>query len=335
MNRPPLVSVCIPSYNYREFLPAAIESVLAQTERRFELIVVDDASTDGTPEVVRPYLSDERVELRINEQNLGLFGNFNLCLESGRGGFVKLLLADDWLHPRYLEASLEAFSRGGPGVGMVAVPAVLVDVDGRPTGLRRGPFRGDGVVARREAITAHAEWGNVAGMPTNVLLRRSILAGTGGFEPAFEPASDVHLWLKILLDHDIAWIDEPLCSVRIHEQHTHSYSSEPGEGVFLLWEDIGRRNTELVPRAVVDRALYAEARHILLYAALHLIAGRFRRARELAATAHRHVPWRRALPRLALDLPRLLRGEAARRYALRTGRFVVYEPLPRVGAARC
>src|SRR5690349_8083201 len=99
----PNVSVLVPTYNYARFLDKAIQSVLRQTYKNFELIIVDDNSTDDTDQVVQKYLADERVSYHKNSSNLGLPGNWNKCLSLAKGTYIKFLMADDEFHPTMLE----------------------------------------------------------------------------------------------------------------------------------------------------------------------------------------------------------------------------------------
>ena len=328
----PLVSVCIPTYNYAGFIGRAIESLLAQTHEELELIVLDDCSTDDTEQVVAGF-DDERLEFRRNERNLGLFANFNRCFEVASGDYVKVLCADDWLHERNLQDCLEALS-AAPNAAMATTPAWLADSQERVTGLLRAPFGAGGVVSGRDAIRAHADWGNAAGMPSHVLLRAGIVNAVGNFEVEFAPASDVHLWLKVLARHDLAWVREPRCYVRIHEQHGHGYAYEPNESVFLLWEDMHRREPEAVDAAMLERALEREARHHLLYVSAYLLRGRVKAAGRLLAAVRRHVPLGRALGGFLLRLPRTALEQAGRIYARATRRLVMYDPAPRPGPRR-
>src|SRR5580658_942536 len=97
----PSVSVLMPTYNYAGFLPEAVESVLAQDFRDFELLIVDDCSSDNTAEVVRPFCSrDARVHFAINSTNLGMADNWNHCLDQARGEYIKFLFGDDKLFHR-------------------------------------------------------------------------------------------------------------------------------------------------------------------------------------------------------------------------------------------
>jgi glycosyltransferase involved in cell wall biosynthesis len=328
---PPLVSVCIPTYNYGGVVGRAIQSVLAQTERDLELIVIDDQSTDGTADVVRPHLADARVAFVENERNLGLFANFNRCLELARGEYVKVLCADDWLHPRSLEDALSVLA-AEPRTAMATSPGWLVDWEGRLTGLLRGPFGLTRRVGGRRAMESLADWGNVApGMPSHVLLRCSAVEEVGGFEEAFAPASDVHLWLKLLARYDLGWVPEPRCYLRIHARHDYEWGTDPDESVFALWEDMAGREPRSVDAALLERARYGEARRCLLYVGAHAIALRPERARSVWAAAARHVSWRRLAPRLARDLPGIALGQLRRLAAIATGRLVIYGPAPARG----
>ena len=329
----PRVSVCIPTYNYADLVGRAIESVLVQSAADLELHVIDDQSTDATEEVVAEYLDDPRVQFHSNPRNLGLFGNFNRCFELAGGEYVKILCADDWLHPRSIEDAVAALD-AAPTASLATSPGYLVDYEGRMTGMISAPFGSERMVSGRRAAEALADGGNVIGMPTHVLMRGSAIEQAGRFEPEFEPASDVHLWLKLLAHGDAAWVPDPRCYLRIHQCHTHDYGDDPTEAVFRVWEDVARREPGLVDRALLDRARYREAARCLLYVAAHSLSLQPGRARRVARAAGAHVRWRAVLPRFAADLPRLVRGQLARVVARATKRLVVYEPgvtTPRLG----
>lgn len=111
----PKVSVIMPTYNAAHFLPRAIESVCAQTLTDWELIVVDDGSTDGTVEVIRDYLTDPRIRFLQNPQNMGPSHARNRALDVATGQWIALLDADDWYEPQRLEkmvGTAEAFKVG-------------------------------------------------------------------------------------------------------------------------------------------------------------------------------------------------------------------------------
>src|SRR5690349_21051330 len=98
----PKISVLMTAYNRASYIGAAIESVLAQTERDFELVVVDDRSTDDTVAVASAYLSDPRVRIARNERNLGDYPNRNHAATLARGRFIKYHDSDDVMYPHCL-----------------------------------------------------------------------------------------------------------------------------------------------------------------------------------------------------------------------------------------
>src|SRR5260370_9895408 len=105
----PKVSVCIPTYNTAQYLPEAIESVLAQDFTDYELVICDNASTDETPEICRSY-DDPRVRYLRFEELTNQAGNFNRCLGQARGELVNLLHADDYFIQGYLPNRVRRFS---------------------------------------------------------------------------------------------------------------------------------------------------------------------------------------------------------------------------------
>jgi glycosyltransferase involved in cell wall biosynthesis len=209
----PLVSICIPTYNYRRFLPDALESAMRQTLRDLEIVVVDNHSDDGTMELLAEFARrDARIVAHRNAANLGMTGNFNRCIELARGKYVKLLCADDVLG----EACVERL-----------VAAMEERRDVRLAGCARYYFREPGkprqtlayAAARRavpgtDVIRECFFKGNLIGEPTAVLFRRSDAAP--GFDPTYLQAFDMELWFRLLDDGWFAFVQEPLCGIREH-----------------------------------------------------------------------------------------------------------------------
>lgn len=326
----PTVSVCIPTYNYARFLGQAVQSVLDQTFTDFELLVYDDASTDDTVEVMEPFLDDPRVRFVVNEQNQGLFGNFNLAASESRGHYVKYLCADDWLDERFLERTVELLE-ADPELSFASTAHWHADVDGVVTAEQYGPFGVDSRVDKQLVARQLARWGNVVGMPTNTLIRRDLLDRVGGFDATYAPSADVQLWLKLLAAGDMGWVPEKLCYWRIHGQHTHSYGDDPTESMFLVWSDAANFPqavaTEEICRIGTDR----HATVVGQYALAHAIGFRFSRARELTDMALRYVTWNHLVSLIVRSIPPAVVDQVRRVVARRTARTVVYSPRPRVG----
>ena len=105
----PLVSICIPTYNGSQYLEACLDSVLSQSYPDFEVVIVDDQSSDNTWDLLNQYAArDNRIRLFRNEQNLGLVGNWNRCLELAQGEWIKFVFQDDWITPDCIEHMVRA-----------------------------------------------------------------------------------------------------------------------------------------------------------------------------------------------------------------------------------
>lgn len=125
------VSVMIPTYNRAHLVGCTIESVLVQSFNDLDIVVVDDASTDDTVELVRVYANrDPRIKLVVNEHNLGLTRNWNRCLELAIGPLVQIVQSDDLIDPDYLERVVKVFDRH-PEVGFVAASCRYIDQVGQ------------------------------------------------------------------------------------------------------------------------------------------------------------------------------------------------------------
>ena len=105
----PLVSVLMTAYNREKYIAEAIESVLASTFQDFELIIVDDCSRDHTVEIVRRYTSDPRLQVHVNEKNLGDYPNRNRAASLAKGQYLKYVDSDDYIYPRGLQIMVEMF----------------------------------------------------------------------------------------------------------------------------------------------------------------------------------------------------------------------------------
>ena len=211
----PAVSVCIPAYNASRFIAETVESVLAQTFGDYELIVVDDASTDDTVDVVRRF-TDPRLRLICNDRNLGLAGNWNRAVAEARGRYVKLLCQDDLLRPDCLAhqaAVLE--SPGNEAVALVCARRDIIDEGGRVLIRDRG-MRAVGRVAAADAFRRIVRAGtNAIGEPVAVLFRAAAFARTGGFDGTSPYMIDLDLWVRLLAHGNLYVVSQTLGAFRI------------------------------------------------------------------------------------------------------------------------
>jgi glycosyltransferase involved in cell wall biosynthesis len=214
----PGVSVCIPVYNTERFIAAAIDSVLAQTWTSFELVVVDNASTDRTPAILEHY-ADPRIRVYRNAENIGAAGNFNRAVGLAEGRYLKILCADDVLYPECLERQVTVLEQDvDERIALVGGGRDIIDAAGRRW-LSRGTASPPGRTAGAAAIAATVRSGtNVFGEPAAVMMRTAAARAAGAFDPAFSFCLDLDLWCRLLATGDLYMIPETLCGFRISDQ---------------------------------------------------------------------------------------------------------------------
>jgi glycosyltransferase involved in cell wall biosynthesis len=225
----PMVSVCIPTYNYGQFVAETVDSVLAQTYRDIEILVVDNCSTDNTFDVLRPYIDEGRIRYVCNDTNLGMVGNWNRCIELARGRYVKILCADDLLEASALEESVAMFEKHS-GVAVVAFSRTIVDNGLKPLRIARYAVR-SGIVPGSEAVRRCFLCGNLIGEPTAVMFRHC--DAERGFNPEYRQIVDLEMWMHLLGRGDMAFISTPLCKIRQHEEQLTKESVR----TFVIVED--------------------------------------------------------------------------------------------------
>lgn len=205
----PLISVVIPVYNAARWLPEAIDSIRQQTLPDFELLLIDDGSSDQTSEILAGYAErDHRIRV-LSQRHLGLVSALNAGLASARAPFVARLDADDRAHPQRLAKQL-AFLEHNPAVGLLGSWAQRIDADGRRCGLIRPETRPDEL----KRLLLHAN----PFVHSTIMLRAELVRQVGSYRPAFEAAEDYDLLLRISEATCLANLAEPLIDYRRHTE---------------------------------------------------------------------------------------------------------------------
>ena len=212
----PKVSVIIPTYNYAQYLPEAIESVLTQDFGDFELIIADDASSDNTTQLCEAYAArDSRIRFFGHETNKGMVENWNWCLSKVRGDYVKPLLGDDALnHDSVLRLMVEELENH-PDVSLITSARLLIDEKSEPIGVW-GPLGiGNKKIAGPELTRrCLARRSNLIGEPSSVMFRAE--QSKRGFDPFFKQLVDLDMWLYLLKSGSLIYLGSPLCCFRRH-----------------------------------------------------------------------------------------------------------------------
>ncbi|WP_312300228.1 glycosyltransferase [Stutzerimonas nitrititolerans] len=134
----PLLTVVVTSYNYARYVSSCIESILAQDFKDFELIVLDNASTDNTAELISEYLGDERVRLVQHEENVGAYLNFNMSLNAGTGRYLAVVSADDRLLPGHFSRMM-VMLEANPSCVLAYSPIEIINAEGVSQGVQKHP----------------------------------------------------------------------------------------------------------------------------------------------------------------------------------------------------
>jgi glycosyltransferase involved in cell wall biosynthesis len=213
----PLVSVVVPVYNCVAFIDAAMQSILAQTFRDFELVVSDNASTDGTWEALQRFTVDPRVRLTRHPSNVGAVMNFKNVTDLATGEFVKLVCADDVLYPNSLEVQVKELT-AHPSALLAVSSKDIIDAKGRTVWRNRGLAGLRGEIAGPDAIRHSVLAGtNIYGEPPSALFRRSALLDAGGWDVRFPYLADLATYSAVLLhgNGSLVAVPQPLWAFRI------------------------------------------------------------------------------------------------------------------------
>jgi len=205
----PLVSVVLCSYNQGQYVAEAVDSVVAQTYPHWELVVVDNGSTDDTQQRLLRYRGDARIKLLLNNENAPVTRRLNQGIAASRGELVSLLYSDDYYLPRKLERQVERFSLLSRDHGVVYSPGYRLDV-------RSGAMTLDGTLkvsgnVLEALLLRHAE-GFVN--PISPLMRRACFERYPFQEDLFVEGESINL--RFAMSFQFSYLEEPLVVMREH-----------------------------------------------------------------------------------------------------------------------
>lgn len=236
----PRVTVLLAVHNGEPFVREAVVGVLDQTFGDFELLIVDDASTDGTAAVVESF-GDTRIRLIRNEHNLGQAPSLNLGLREARGAIVSRLDADDRMLPELVSSQVAALD-ANPRAALAGAWMRIVDEDGRPYATQRGSIRTFAQFVYAILVDRYP-WGH-----PSIAYRRDVVRELGGYDAQLAPAEDKDLYRRLALaGHGAVSIDKPLVLYRTHRGQL----SQERRAIQLANDHVGQERfiTALDPRA--------------------------------------------------------------------------------------
>jgi glycosyltransferase involved in cell wall biosynthesis len=231
----PLVSVVLPNYNYERYLEERINSILGQTFSDFELIILDDASTDNSKEIIDSFKADQRVQTHFFKKNSGNpFMRWNDGANLATGKYLWIAEADDNCRSQFLER-LVAMLEANPNAGMAYCQSQVIDSQGNPVQsckewynkIAPNRWDHDGVYSGQEQLR-YLFYGNVIPNASAVLMRRDLYNYVGQADTRYRLVGDWHFWAKMMARTDVAFVSEILNDFRVHDQTVRiSIGSQP------------------------------------------------------------------------------------------------------------
>jgi glycosyltransferase involved in cell wall biosynthesis len=255
----PLVSVVTPVYNGEAFLAECIESVLGQTYRNFEYIIVNNCSKDRSLDIAQSYAKkDPRIQVHSNKSFVGVIENHNIAfrLISAKSKYCKVVSADDWLFPECLER-LIGHAEANLSVGLVG----SYQLSGGPN-LQSWRVKWDGrpypsaVVSGREVCRSRLLGGRyVFGTPTSLLYRADLIRGQEAFYPNPTAEADTSACFKYLQNTDFGFVHQVLSYERVHEVRQTTTSKFRNAYISSQISDLLTYGPSCMTEAEIDKRL--------------------------------------------------------------------------------
>ncbi|OAI20507.1 hypothetical protein A1359_03345 [Methylomonas lenta] len=265
------VSICVPTFNGERYLEETLISILNQSYNNFEIVIVDDKSSDATWEIVSRYAKqDTRIKLFRNESNLGLVNNWNKCIELSQGEWIKFVFQDDIIRHDCLELMLKAANIDTPFVFCTRDFLFHNDIDPETKEyLMTIPrfnelFSGSNFISTNQICQAVLnDSRNFFGEPSSTLIHRSIFEHFGPFNAEMVQLCDLEYWIRVGINTGIKYIPDSLAQFRVHPTSTSSknnasqlYRSNYIDRLILLHEFAYNPNYEPLRRFVKQRKLH-------------------------------------------------------------------------------
>lgn len=188
-------SICIPVFNMETTIVQCIRSALSQEHNDFEVIVLDNCSTDRTYQLAVEMMGDQRLRVLRNASNLGAYGNHNAVVQLAGGIWIKFLHGDDELLPNCLSSFEIALYQCPSNVALLSCGAIQLDQNGNES--FRTLNSGELFVMRSGTIEKFILEGNIFGTPSMCLINKTKLVELGGFDTNMEPGADADMWINL------------------------------------------------------------------------------------------------------------------------------------------
>ncbi|MEA5605161.1 glycosyltransferase [Nostoc sp. UHCC 0252] len=276
LDEQPLVSICIPTYNGEKFIAEAINSLLHQTYPNIEIVLSDDNSTDITVEIAKLFNQKLSFDFSILEHSqYGLAQNWNYCISQAKGKYIKFLFQDDLLEPNAIEEMVN-LAEQDEEIGLVFSPRTLFTNTGNTV-------YDSNFLMHHEAKDVHKAWStlkpiqsgqellqdpnildspiNKIGEPSTVLIRKDVFEKVGLFNSEFCQLVDLEMWLRIMSQYKIGFINKVLSHFRIHPQQQTRRNAALKDAILLDYQKLFKEiySDKRYPQVTRQQALYRYA----------------------------------------------------------------------------
>lgn len=284
----PKISVIIPCYNGEKFIGNAIKSVLNQTYKNWELIVVDDGSTDSSCEIVEHYLNNDKVMLIKNISNEGIAKTMNKGIKVSTGDFIAFLDQDDTWHPRKLELQLQKFENTDDNLGLVGCGMVFIENDKCRGIFRINDEKLDQIDILTEIFLTNTNSASI------MMLKRDCLKKVGLFDENLIAWCDFEMVFRVAKSYKIGYVNRLLVKKRFHSESAN----------VKLRKEIHNEAKKIFP-IICDYHSFLrgylplnEGRNMLNEAIESLRDKRYKQARQLSLKAIQYDPRLRIISKL-------------------------------------
>jgi glycosyltransferase involved in cell wall biosynthesis len=239
----PKISVIIPTYNRAQYITHALDSVLCQTFPDYEIIVVDDGSTDNTQDILKKYEGKIKT---IRQDNQGISKTRNRGIQMAKGEYIAFLDSDDYWAPEKLKEQIQVLD-SYPKVGIVYARMPIINKQGEKIGMKPAGVSGKNFKELLEV------WGDI---PTStVMTRRDCFDKAGLFESSLEPMEDIDMWIRIARFYDLYEIENKvLAYYRRHDEQITTNKSKVYTGLLRIYTKIYNTYPE-APRDLMIRRI--------------------------------------------------------------------------------
>ena len=254
------VTAIIPNYNHAQYLPQRIESVLGQTLQDFEVLLLDDCSTDNSMNVIAQYAThDSRIRIIENEQNSGsTFKQWNKGIAMAKGDYVWIAESDDVSDRTFLQKLVGRLDADA-SVGLAYCQSWRIDQQGHSHGtwapalaeLDPKLWLKDFTMAGSELVHRFMAYSNIIPNASAVVMRRSVLPVVGPADETMKVAGDWAFWIRYLLTTNLAFIAEPLNYFRFHEHNVRSRTERDGTQLVEMAQVLNLIKQVIYPEPVI------------------------------------------------------------------------------------